>query len=96
MPNVSDVIVLCGGAGLRLRSVTGNAPKSFASIGGRPFLELLLNQIRRYGFERVILAVGYQKEVIRAHFGDRACGLTFKISIEVDTPGHRRRIAKRG
>jgi mannose-1-phosphate guanylyltransferase len=82
MPNVPDAIVLCGGAGLRLRSVTGDAPKSLASIGGRPFLEILMSQLRRHGFERVILAVGYQRDLIRAHFGDEAHGQTFRYSIE--------------
>jgi mannose-1-phosphate guanylyltransferase len=87
MPNAADAILLCGGAGLRLRSVTGDAPKSLASIGDRPFLELLLSQLRRYGFHRVILAVGYRNDAIRAHFGDRALGLTLEYSIESEPLG---------
>ena len=83
MPNAPDAIVLCGGAGTRLRSVTGEAPKSLASIGDRTFLELILHQLRRHGFERVILAVGYQRDLIRSHLGDRAYGLTLEYSIEL-------------
>ena len=79
MPNVPDAIVLCGGAGTRLRSVTGEAPKSLATIGDRPCLELLLRQLRRHGFQRAILAVGYQRDLIRSHLGDRACGVTLDI-----------------
>jgi NDP-sugar pyrophosphorylase family protein len=82
MPSTPDAIVLCGGAGLRLRSVTANTPKSMAGIGGRPFLELLLKQLQRNGFERVILAVGYQGEVIQEHFGERAFGLDMAYSAE--------------
>lgn len=82
MPVVTDAIVLCGGAGLRLRSVTGNAPKSMAGIAGRPFLELLLKQLRRNGFERVILAVGYQTDAIREYFGERAFDLEVLYSSE--------------
>jgi D-glycero-alpha-D-manno-heptose 1-phosphate guanylyltransferase len=82
MPNAPDAIVLCGGAGTRLRSVTGEAPKSLATIGDRPFLELLLHQLRRHGFQRAILAVGYQRDLIRSHLGDRACGVTLEYSIE--------------
>jgi NDP-sugar pyrophosphorylase family protein len=77
-----DAVLLCGGAGLRLRSVTGNAPKAMASIGGRPFLELLLRQLERHGFSRVILAVGYQKEAIASYFGNRALGLKLEYSAE--------------
>lgn len=84
-PAAPDAIILCGGAGLRLRSITADAPKSMASVAGRPFLELLLKQLRRSGFERVILAVGYQRDVIRAHFGSDAFGLQVAYS-EESTP----------
>jgi NDP-sugar pyrophosphorylase family protein len=87
MNNTPDAIVLCGGPGLRLRSITGNAPKSMASIGGRPFLELLLRQLKRNGFRRVILAVGYQQEVIRAALGERAFGLNVAYSPELSPLG---------
>jgi D-glycero-alpha-D-manno-heptose 1-phosphate guanylyltransferase len=82
MPSVPDALLLCGGAGLRLRSITGGAPKGMANVAGRPFLELLIRQLRRHGFERVILAVGYRKDVIRSHFGERAFGLRLAYSSE--------------
>jgi NDP-sugar pyrophosphorylase family protein len=82
MPNVADAILLCGGAGLRLRSVTGKTPKALANIAGRPFLALVLSQLRRHGFQRVILAVGYGNDAIRSHFGDRAFDLQLRYSIE--------------
>jgi NDP-sugar pyrophosphorylase family protein len=89
MPETSrpDAIVLCGGAGTRLRSVTGESPKSMASVAGRPFLELLLRQLRRYGFERVILAVGYRSEVIASLLGDSACGLQIAYARETTPLG---------
>ena len=82
MPSKPDAIVLCGGAGLRLRGITANGPKALAQIAGRPFLELLLRQLRRYNFQRVVLAVGYQQAAIRSHFGERAFGLELKYSAE--------------
>jgi mannose-1-phosphate guanylyltransferase len=50
-------------------------------------LELLLSQLRRHGFRRVILAVGYRNDVIRSHFGNRAFGLTLGYSIESEPLG---------
>jgi NDP-sugar pyrophosphorylase family protein len=82
MPSVADAIILCGGAGKRLRGVTGEAPKSLATIGDRPFLDLLLHQLQRHCCQRVILAVGYQRELIRSHLGDSAHGMTLEYSIE--------------
>src|SRR5215472_9786930 len=82
MLRIPDAIILCGGAGLRLRSVTGGAAKALAGVAGRPFLELLLKQLRRNGFERAILAVGYQRGAIRSHFGVEAFGLAQEYAIE--------------
>ncbi|MFZ0962487.1 MAG: nucleotidyltransferase family protein [Terriglobia bacterium] len=82
MPSMPDAMVLCGGAGVRLRSVTGNLPKVMAGVAGRPFLELLLRQLHRHGFGRVILAVGYRREIIRAHFGEQTAGLALVYSVE--------------
>jgi NDP-sugar pyrophosphorylase family protein len=82
MPEAPDAIVLCGGAGLRLRSIIGDAPKPMANVGGRPFLELLLRQLQRHGFRRVILAAGYRMDVIHSHFGEDAFGVQLLYSAE--------------
>ncbi len=82
MSRMPDAILLCGGAGLRLREVTGAAPKSMATVAGRPFLELLLRQLSRHGFERVILAVGYQQDLIRSQLGSSTFGLRLDYSSE--------------
>jgi len=86
MPSAPDAIILCGGAGLRLRSVTC-APKSMATVAGRPFLDLLLLQLKRHRFERVILAVGYRSGTIRSHFGERVFGLQVAYSTELGPLG---------
>ena len=36
------LMVLAGGFGTRLRSVTGPKPKALASISGKPFLSILM------------------------------------------------------
>lgn len=82
MHDAPDAIILCGGAGLRLRTVIGNGPKGMAHVAGRPFLELLLQQLHRYGFSRAVLAVGYKRELIHSHFGERACGLDLAYAVE--------------
>jgi NDP-sugar pyrophosphorylase family protein len=82
MSRMPNAMLVCGGAGLRLRSVTGNVPKAMANIAGRPFLELLLKQLRRHGLQRAILAVGHKKDVIRSYFGERAFGLNLAYSAE--------------
>ena len=87
MPPLLDVIILCGGAGLRLRNITGDGPKGLAEITGRPFLELLLRQLRRNGFQRAILAVGYRADAIQSHFGEQAFGLELVYAQEFSPLG---------
>lgn len=58
-----------------------------AGVAGRPFLELLLRQLERHGFERAILAVGYRQEAIRSYFGDRAFGVDVEYSLELTPLG---------
>jgi len=83
MPDLPDAMILCGGAGLRLREVLGSAnPKSMAKIGARPFLELLLRQLQRNGFRRVLLAAGHQHQVIRESLGETMFGVELVYSVE--------------
>lgn len=87
MPGIPDAVILSGGFGLRLRGVVGDVPKPMARIGARPFIELLLKQLKRHGFSRVILCVGYKHEVIREYFGEKAFGMELVYSIETSPLG---------
>jgi D-glycero-alpha-D-manno-heptose 1-phosphate guanylyltransferase len=77
-----EAIVLSGGLGTRLRSIVPDLPKSMASIGGRPFLEILLKNLAKKGFKRVILSLGYLAEKITAHFGSSFAGMELHYVIE--------------
>jgi NDP-sugar pyrophosphorylase family protein len=62
------VVVLAGGLGTRLRSEVSEVPKPMAPIAGRPFLEILLNDLARQGIEEIVLSTGYLHRVIENHF----------------------------
>jgi NDP-sugar pyrophosphorylase family protein len=87
MQNIEDAIILCGGAGLRLRPVIGTGPKSMANVSGRPFLEVLLRQLQRSGFRRAILAIGYRGDEIESHFGPAFEGMHLLYSNETSPLG---------
>lgn len=60
-----EVIILAGGLGTRLRSVVSEVPKCMAPVAGKPFLWYLLKYLTRFEkIDRVILSVGYLREVI--------------------------------
>lgn len=60
-----EVIILAGGLGTRLRSEVKDVPKCMAPVAGEPFLWYLLTDLKKYKeIRRVILSVGYLREVI--------------------------------
>lgn len=59
VPKTTDVVILCGGRGTRLGSLTVNTPKPLLPIRGEPFLLRRLRALRAEGFARVMLAVHY-------------------------------------
>jgi len=56
--------------GTRLRSVVGGTPKPLAAVGERPFLELLVGQLRHQGIRKLVFCAGYLAGEIEREFGD--------------------------
>jgi D-glycero-alpha-D-manno-heptose 1-phosphate guanylyltransferase len=63
-----DVVILSGGKGERLRTVSGEVPKILMPIAGRPFIDIVIESLLPFGFRRFILCIGYLREKVRAHF----------------------------
>lgn len=71
--------------GTRLRSAVPDLPKPMAPIAGRPFLEHQMDYWIGQGINRFILSVGYRRDIIINHFGDRYSGATIEY-VEEDKP----------
>jgi D-glycero-alpha-D-manno-heptose 1-phosphate guanylyltransferase len=80
-----DVVILAGGLGKRLKSVTGGAQKVLAKIGEKPFLEILIDYIASQGAKRFILCVGHGSDEVEAYFKDKYSALEIIFSRE-DAP----------
>lgn len=63
-------VILAGGKGTRLRPYTVALPKPLVPIGDRPILEIVLIQLVKQGFERIIITVNHQADIIMAYFGN--------------------------
>lgn len=61
-PESTDAVLLCGGKGSRLAPLTQSLPKPLLFVGERPFLFYLLQNLRRQGFRRFILATHHLSE----------------------------------
>ena len=66
-----EAIILCGGRGERLRAALSDRPKPLAPLFGKPFLDHLLDWLKKFGVERVVLSAGYMGEMIRDAYHHR-------------------------
>lgn len=77
--DVNQAVILAGGIGTRLRPLTYTTPKPMVLVNKRPYLEYLIELLKRNGISEVVLLLGYLHEKIVDHFGD---GSDFGISIK--------------
>lgn len=82
-----QAIVLAGGLGTRLRSVTKDIPKPMAPIGDKPFLAFVLEYLEKQGVREVILSVSYKYKIIQDYFKNRFCGMNIIYNIEEELLG---------
>ncbi|HUP58999.1 MAG TPA: sugar phosphate nucleotidyltransferase [Thermoanaerobaculia bacterium] len=72
------VAILCGGRGTRLGALTREIPKPMIEIGGRPYLERVIESFSERDLREIVLLTGFRSDVIENHFGD---GARFGVSI---------------
>jgi len=65
---MTQVVILCGGLGTRLREETEFRPKPMVEIGGRPILWHIMKTYAHYGYTDFILCLGYKGEMIKEYF----------------------------
>lgn len=63
-------VIMAGGLGTRLHPHTQTTPKPMLPIGGKPLLEIIIQNLVAQGFSRVYLSVHHMAEVFKEHFGD--------------------------
>lgn len=62
------VVILCGGAGTRLREETEFRPKPMVNIGARPILWHIMKYYEQFGCREFVLALGYKGDMIKNYF----------------------------
>jgi len=63
-------VILAGGKGTRLKPYTTVIPKPLMPIGNYPILEVILHQLKQYGADEIILAVGHMAQLFQAFFNN--------------------------
>ncbi|HTD94903.1 MAG TPA: HAD-IIIA family hydrolase [Chitinophagaceae bacterium] len=83
----TEVIILAGGLGTRLREAVPELPKCMAPVAGRPFLFYVINYLRMQGLAKFIFALGYKHEVIEQYLADNFHTLDYQCVIEAEPLG---------
>ena len=63
-------IILAGGKGTRLKPYTIAIPKPFIPVNDKPILEIILLQLKKYGFDHITITVNRHAELIKAFFNN--------------------------
>ena len=80
---IKRAIILAGGKGTRLRPFTKVFPKPMMPIGKYVILEIVIKQLRFYGFKHITITVNNQAKLIKAFFGN---GSKFNTHIDYALP----------
>jgi D,D-heptose 1,7-bisphosphate phosphatase len=70
-----QAVILVGGLGTRLGERTRTMPKPMLNVGGRPFLDTLIDELARYdAFDEIVLLAGHRAEIIRTRYSGMTRG----------------------
>ncbi|MFC7203572.1 UTP--glucose-1-phosphate uridylyltransferase AglF [Haloferax namakaokahaiae] len=70
-----QAVVLAAGKGTRLRPLTEDKPKGMVEVDGKPILTHCFDQLVELGADKLVVVVGYKKEVIISHYDDEYRGV---------------------
>ena len=88
---MDQAVILVGGLGTRLGALTVAAPKPLLTVGGAPFLDVLLREAARHGVRTVLLLAGHKAELVRDYARDyelaRRIGLKIEVIVEPEPAG---------
>lgn len=64
-----NAVILCGGIGTRLSSISKGLPKILIPIEKKPFIYFLLESLVKNGFEKIFLLISYKGNSIKNEVG---------------------------
>jgi dTDP-glucose pyrophosphorylase len=87
----NTIVLMAGGLGSRLGSLTADCPKPMLKVGDKPILEIVLENLKEHGFKNFSIAVNFKAEVIEDYFGDGS-----KMGIEIEYVREQQRLGTAG
>jgi len=75
---IKQAVIMAGGKGERLRPFTYELPKPLIPIKGKPIIEHIIDLLKKYKIEEIIISIGYLGDKIKEALGD---GSRFDLKI---------------
>lgn len=70
-------LILAGGLGTRMRSISGDKPKALLPVGPHTFIDWQLMWLARLGVTQAIMSIGYGGELIQEHVEENKARLKY-------------------
>ena len=77
-----QAIILTGGLGTRLRSITGESPKALIDIAGKPFIDYQIEYLKSQAVTGLFFSLGYKAEKLVDYLQRKNSAINFEIESE--------------
>lgn len=65
MPQIKTAMILAAGRGIRMGDLTTDQPKPLIKVCGDSLLNRIINKIRHYGIQKIVINTCYKSEMIK-------------------------------
>lgn len=77
-----QAIIIAGGKGTRISSITTKMPKALLPLNNKPLLDHSIDYLKKHGCENIIICCGYLGDKVQDHIKGKDYGVSIKLSME--------------
>jgi bifunctional UDP-N-acetylglucosamine pyrophosphorylase/glucosamine-1-phosphate N-acetyltransferase len=82
-----QAVILAAGEGTRMRPLTASLPKPMLPVADRPLCAHTADAAVSAGVDELVFVVGYERDVVRDHFGERYRGVPVSYAVQDEQLG---------
>jgi mannose-1-phosphate guanylyltransferase / phosphomannomutase len=77
-----QAIIIAGGKGTRISSITTTLPKAMLSLNNKPLIDYSINRLSKNGCDNIIICCGHLGNGLKDYIDDKEYNIPIRISIE--------------
>ena len=80
---INQAVILCGGLGKRISSITKRTPKPLIKVNGMSVVEHIIKNFARFGISEILLLCGYRSHLFKDKYHNKIFfGIKIKCIVE--------------